>query len=93
MKEIAEIANAYKHCTTSKSGKPNAADLQECKLEVEINLGSGVNVEYDFQTIDDEEVLKEAFSFWMEFNTVEDKVNYLLNSAKTKVDNSPRRNE
>ncbi len=68
LKTIAEIANAYKHCITRNEMGMNASDLQTPSLSINIALSAQtVKVEYDFDSIESEDTLGEAFRFWMDY--------------------------
>ena len=76
--ELAELANAYKHCVRERNGKKNEAlpwarDLQRPTLDIQIKLGASqpsVAVNYDFPwPIEEHEAkLYKAFDFWLGYH-------------------------
>ncbi|MDF7809551.1 hypothetical protein P4E94_19090 [Pontiellaceae bacterium B12219] len=66
IREVARIANASKHCVSKQPNHPNAADLQYPELKI---LMSSENVElnFDFESIEDEKIILKAFKFWQEY--------------------------
>jgi hypothetical protein len=75
LKNLAELANAYKHCVRTSGAKkntklPQASDLQRVALNVSIDLSnqgsSKVGVEYIFHgpIPEHEQVLSDAVGFW-----------------------------
>ena len=72
LKDIEQIANAYKHCVRRNSDDMHAGDMQSPLLE--ISIGShGVKVKYMFESIEDEEIMGEAFRFWHGYHQSTDK--------------------
>lgn len=86
LKNISEIANAYKHCIRGafKNGKftPNknslhASDLTENTIHFTVNMSVDrplTELQYSFKGIDSEKTLKKAFRYW---------VNYINNDIPT----------
>jgi len=76
--ELAELANAYKHCVRERNGKKNEAlpwarDLQRPTLDIQIKLGDSqpsVAVNYDFPWPIEEHDAKlyKAFDFWLGYH-------------------------
>lgn len=68
LKDIAHIANAYKHCRTKNKPNIHASDLQKPMLNMSVNLTTlDVNVKQGFTSIEDEKLLGEAFAFWVKY--------------------------
>jgi hypothetical protein len=78
LRELANLANAYKHCIREGRGgknmnRPWAKDLQKPQLNVDVKISSslGVNtlVNYDFPwpINKHERVLEKAVKFWMAY--------------------------
>lgn len=63
LRDIEQIANAYKHCIRRKSDDLHAGDMQSPLLELSIG-SNGVKVKYSCESIEDEEIMGEAFRFW-----------------------------
>ena len=68
LKDIAHIANAYKHCRTNNNSNIHASDLQNSTLDTNVNLTSmDIKVKQGFTSIEDEKLLGEAFAFWVKY--------------------------
>ena len=68
LKDIAHIANAYKHCRTKNKSNIHASDLQNTRLDINVNLPTmDVRVKQGFTSIEDEKLLGEAFAFWVKY--------------------------
>lgn len=73
---INTLANGYKHCIRNPQKDPSiakeidAADLQEVKLIVAADLANlkNLDIEFSFDSIEDEEILGEAFRFWIDYH-------------------------
>jgi hypothetical protein len=82
LNDVADIANAYKHCIREgRSGKnaklPWAKDLQKPSLVVDINISDTsqpkVEAEFKFEwpISEHEEAISEAFRFWIKYQNDE----------------------
>ncbi|WP_313223294.1 hypothetical protein [Stutzerimonas nitrititolerans] len=77
---INTLANGYKHCVRNpprKAGQTkeiDAGDFQEIKIIVSAQLSTPLNldVSYSFESLEDEEMLAEAFRFWVEYHNHQD---------------------
>lgn len=77
---INTLANGYKHCIRHPSKDPSkakeidAADFQEIKIIVGADLTDlkNLDIELSFDSIEDEEILGEAFRFWVEYHNNHD---------------------
>lgn len=76
LKELANIANAYKHCVRShrgvkKNNLPWAKDIQRPSLNISVTIDDTtiqkIDVEYIFNwpIPEDEEKLRKAYDFWI----------------------------
>jgi hypothetical protein len=86
--ELAELANAYKHCVREKNGKKNEAllwarDLQRPAVSISVTPGNtalSVAVDYDFPwpIKEHDSKLDKAFEFWLNYHN-NPKTNELIN--------------
>lgn len=74
LREVEGIANAYKHCVRENRGAKQtdklwAKDLQKTELTVAITPSTGISVEYEFEwpIQSHENILRDAFKFWMDY--------------------------
>ena len=73
---INTLANGYKHCVRNPPKKAeqkkeiNASDFQEIKIiaSSQLNTSLSLDVSYSFESIEDEEMLAEAFRFWVGYH-------------------------
>lgn len=76
LKDIEQITNAYKHCLRKDGDNLHAKDLQSPLLEFSFGP-NGAKASYSFESIEDENFMGEAFSFWHAYHQNPDK-NFLL---------------
>jgi hypothetical protein len=73
---INTLANGYKHCIrnasrdSSKAKEIDAADFQEITITAKANFKDpqSLNIKISFDSIEDEEILGEAFRFWIDYH-------------------------
>jgi len=82
LRDIEQIANAYKHCIRRNQTHLHATDLQSPNLTATIGQ-DGVDVNYDFKSIEDEELMGEAFKFWIDYLNNPDKAVLIPLSSST----------
>ena len=87
--DIAELANAFKHCRTTGKQKADSADLQEPVLRLQVSLKPvSVSANLDFDSIEDEDIIGEAFRFWVAYENNPDPEFLLRPSPNTAADSS-----
>ncbi|BER96693.1 TPA: hypothetical protein RUZ85_003382 [Vibrio cholerae] len=68
LKDIEQIANAYKHRYRYKNGDLQSDDMQTSLISLSINLNEEkVIVNVDFDSIADEEIMNDAWKFWLDY--------------------------
>jgi len=78
LEELANLANAYKHCIRESRGNKNtgvpwAKDLQNPHLNIDaaVSLAKGIQVSVDYQfpwpIYEHEQILEKALAFWLAY--------------------------
>jgi hypothetical protein len=80
-RDVEQITNGYKHCVRHDRSHLQAEDMQSQSLTVSIGP-KGVDVEFSFESIEDEELMGEAFRFWSGYLNTPNK-DLLLPNANT----------
>ncbi|KLV07028.1 hypothetical protein C9I92_24840 [Photobacterium ganghwense] len=66
IQDVANIANAYKHCVRNgKNAKLHASDLEQAVIKIDINDDVKVSVNYNPQIDDD--LIEKAYHFWLDY--------------------------
>jgi len=77
LKDITQIANAYKHCIRKNKSNLSAPDLQASIFKIKLE-SKKIDIEFNFNSIESEDILGEAFRFWIKYKN-NPNVDYLLN--------------
>ncbi|MCA0912486.1 hypothetical protein [Marinobacter nauticus] len=81
LRDIEQITNAYKHSVRRNSKDLHAKDLQSPSLEF-LADSEGAEVTFSFDSIEDENMMGEAFRFWHAYHQDPDR-NTLVPDGKT----------
>jgi len=65
LRDAEQIANAYKH-SERRNGGLNAADMQGTLIAISLTKND-LELEFEFNSIEDESILNEAFQFWVAY--------------------------
>lgn len=65
LRDAEQIANAYKHSERHRGGL-NAADMQGTLISVS-SVQNSIELTFEFNSIEDEKILNEAFQFWVAY--------------------------
>lgn len=72
LRDIEQIANATKHYVRRNSKHIQAQDLQAAEIKVSIDPNN-LDVQFNFDSIEDERIITEAFKFWVDYLNNPDK--------------------
>jgi len=82
LRDIEQITNAYKHSVRRSANDFHAKDLQSPTLEFLADSEGGAKVTFSFDSIEDEDMMGEAFRFWHAYHQDPDR-NTLVPECKT----------
>lgn len=77
LRDAEQIANAYKHSERHKGGL-NAVDMQSALVSISLAQNS-IDLKFEFDSIEDENILGEAFQFWVKYENSPDDSKILPN--------------
>jgi len=79
LRDIEQIANAYKHSIRRQNRNLQASDMQDMKIKSEFKKGD-FEVSFDFESIVDDSIASDAWHFWRNYAESGD-INILLPDA------------